>query len=78
MLQQRQHDKYFHQIYLKPENMFSLLFSDEFQMNIMEEMAFSLSFLSRNKEAWRRFELLIAPRRLPWFTVEILTHAEES
>jgi len=68
MLQQRQHDKYFHQIYLKPENMFSLLFSVDFQINIMEEMAFSLSLLSRSKEAWGRFELLIAPPHPPWLT----------
>lgn len=78
MLQQIQYDKYFHQIYLKPENMFSLLFSVEFQINIMEEIVFSLSFLFRNKEAWRRFELLIAPPHLPWFTVEIHTDIQES
>lgn len=58
--------------------MFSLLFSVEFQMNITKEMAFSLSFLSSNKEVWRGFELLIAPRHLPWFTVKILTHTQES
>lgn len=60
MLQQIQHDKYFHQIYLKPENMLSL-FSVEFQRNPTQELVFSLSFLSEDKEAWVRFELIDSP-----------------
>jgi len=49
--------------------MFIPLLSVGFRMKILEEMAFSLSFLSRNKEAWRRPELLPAPPispALPW------------
>lgn len=76
MLQRIQHDKYFHQIYLKPENMLSL-FSVEFQMNPMEELVFSLSFLSRNKEAWVRFEWIASPH-FPWFTMEIHTDTQRS
>lgn len=53
--------------------MLVLLLSVGFQMKIMEEMAFSLSFLSRDKEAWRRSELLTAPPISPCFTMGGLT-----
>lgn len=76
MLQQIQQDKYFHQIYLKPENMLSL-FLVEFQMNPMQELVFSLSILSRDKEAWVRFELIASPH-FPWFTMEIHTDTGRS
>lgn len=53
--------------------MLVLLLSVGFQMKIMEEMVFSLSFLSRDKEAWRRSELLTAPPISPCFTMGGLT-----
>lgn len=56
--------------------MFTPLLSVGFQTKILEEMAFSL-FLSRNKEAWRRPELLLAPCISPalLWVVQQLNHA---
>lgn len=53
------------------------LFLVEFQMNPMQELVFSLSILSRDKEAWVRFELIASPH-FPWFTMEIHTDTGRS